>query len=258
MAPVRLVSLLVLLLAVQVAARAETLILSLSDDVVRIESNFAGDDLVVFGVIERDATTVSRGAPYEVVVTLTGPRRDMVARRKERFAGIWVNRGSQRFANAPSYYAVSGSRPLDEFTTEAQRQRLEIGTDALELSARLAGTPVIGRAREEFVEAFVRLKTAEGRIREVPDAVEFIGRNVFRVRLPLPADVPLGTYRVRAFLFAEGGLLGEAEATMQVTKFGFEQFVFETANRSGLLYGLVCVLLAIFTGWVASILFRKD
>ena len=39
---------------------------------------------------------------------------------------------------------------------------------------------------------------------------------------------------------------------------GFEQFVAETARRNGLLYGFITALMAMTTGWLASVIFRKD
>jgi hypothetical protein len=39
---------------------------------------------------------------------------------------------------------------------------------------------------------------------------------------------------------------------------GFEQFVATTARQNGLVYGLVTAVMALMTGWIASIVFRKD
>ena len=39
---------------------------------------------------------------------------------------------------------------------------------------------------------------------------------------------------------------------------GFEQFVADAAREHGLLYGLVTALMALLTGWFASVVFRRD
>jgi len=38
---------------------------------------------------------------------------------------------------------------------------------------------------------------------------------------------------------------------------GFERFVANSAKEYSLLYGLVCVILAVFTGWLSGVVFRR-
>ena len=42
------------------------------------------------------------------------------------------------------------------------------------------------------------------------------------------------------------------------SELGFEQFVANTARNNGFAYGLVTAMMALMTGWMASIVFRKD
>ena len=73
------------------AAAAERLVVSLSNHRVAVTSNFVGEELVLFGTIEPDPTTSPLRPPYDLVVTVTGPRQTIRTRRKERMLGIWVN-----------------------------------------------------------------------------------------------------------------------------------------------------------------------
>ena len=50
----------------------------------------------------------------------------------------------------------------------------------------------------------------------------------------------------------------QTETAFEIVKVGFEQFVATTARQDGLLYGLVTAFMALMTGWMASIVFRKD
>src|SRR5262249_25224409 len=101
-------------LALSVApAASERLIASISNHRVMVTSSFTGDELVLFGGIEPDATSRSRRGGYDLVVTVSGPRQSLVTYRKGRMLGIWVNADSRVFENAPSYYAVLSNRPLD-------------------------------------------------------------------------------------------------------------------------------------------------
>src|SRR6185312_14729784 len=82
-------------------AAAERLVVSLSNHRVAVTSNFDGEDLVLFGTIEPDAARTPLRPPYDLVVTVTGPRMTLRTRRKERMLGIWVNVDSREFVRVP-------------------------------------------------------------------------------------------------------------------------------------------------------------
>jgi len=48
------------------------------------------------------------------------------------------------------------------------------------------------------------------------------------------------------------------ETAFEIVKVGFEQFVATSARQNGFVYGLVTTAMALMTGWMASIVFRKD
>jgi uncharacterized protein (TIGR02186 family) len=81
---------------------------------------------------------------------------------------------------------------------------------------------------------------------------------MFRTNIPLPANIPVGNYSVKSFLFQNGELVSQTEEVLRVGKIGFEQVTFELAREYSLIYGLLAVALAIFTGWLAGVIFRKD
>src|SRR6185295_15197845 len=86
-------------------ATAERLVISLSNHRVAVTSNFVGEELVLFGTIEPDPVTSARHPPYDLVVTVTGPRQTLRTRRKQRVLGNWVNVDSREFVSVPSYLA---------------------------------------------------------------------------------------------------------------------------------------------------------
>ncbi len=254
----RLLTLLVLVvLATVPRAAAEELIVALSTNDIRIDSDFSGDTITVFGVIERDEATVSRGAPYDLVVLVRGPDQVVVARRKEPLLFLWVNRESETFTAAPSYYALSATRPLEEIAPPQLLARLGLGFDHIPLHVV---EPPEGLVDPDFRDAFVRLRLEAGLFSQSVGAIDFMGASnaVFRSAAWIPSNVPHGSYSVEVFLFSGGAFLAHEEVELNVTKVGLEQFMFEAANSHALLYGLACVLLAMFSGWLAGIIFRRD
>jgi uncharacterized protein (TIGR02186 family) len=255
---------LMLMLAIVLAASgarpalAERLVVSLSNHRVQITSNFVGEDLVLFGTVEPDPGKSARHASYDLVVTVTGPRQSFRTRRKERVLGIWVNTASREFVRVPSYLAVLSNRPFAQITDPETLRRQQIGLDNFLLPQRI-GPDIADTVRDDpFRLAFVRLESEQGLYREIGNGVTFLTPMVFRAAIPLPADVPTGTYGIDVKLFAGGAMIAHTTSALEVIKAGFEQYVAEAAASNGLLYGIATTLMALAIGWIASVVFRRD
>jgi uncharacterized protein (TIGR02186 family) len=239
-------------------ARAERLIASVSNHRVTITPEYTGDELVLFGSIERDADTPPNRGSYDLVVTVSGPRMTMVTRRKEKKLGIWINTDSREFINVPSYLAVFANRPINSLASAEIQRRQQLGLTNIILTQRVAGDFADVVPNDPFRVAFVRLRAQHGLYLEAASAVTFLTPTLFRAGIPLPPEVPTGTYDIDIKLFANGALVTRTETAFEIVKVGFEQFVADAARRNSLLYGLMTALMALATGWLASVIFRKD
>lgn len=246
-----------LLLALAAPAQAEGLVLSLSKSRVTITSSFAGESIVLFGVIGADeASRDSR--LYDVVVTVRGPNESFVTWRKERRLGLWVNVDSRSFLAAPSYLAVLSNRdPALMADAEVLRQE-QAGFANNHLLQRVGSDYADVVAGDPFRQAFLRVKQAQGLYVEKTDGVEFIAPHVFRAAIPIPGTAPIGTYDVVVKTFADGALSERGALTLEVAKIDFEQTVASTAQGHPWLYGIVTALGALAVGFIANVAFRRD
>ena len=254
--PIVAAVLLLALLLGGLPAGAETLVTSLSSHRVLITSNYTGTSIAVFGAIERDAQTVSRATPYDVVVTVRGPRQSLVVREKEPLGPVWINQEQQKFPDVPSYLGVFSSRPLAEITGPALRIRQKIGLEAIVHAADF--TLDRGQADEPFREALLRLKLREALYLQNERGVAFLTPSIFHTAVPLPATAPPGNYDVEVTLFTDTVILARTQTSFELVKTGFEQQVGEIARDWAPLYGATTAAVAILFGWFASVVFRRD
>lgn len=240
------------------AARSERLVASLSNHRVQVTSNFTGEELVLFGGIEVDGATLPRRSGYDIVVTVAGPRQTVVTFRKQRMLGIWVNSDARVFEDSPAYVAVLSNRPLDSIASSETLRRLQIGLENIPLLQRASVNIAEAGSDDPFRMAFIKIRSDQGLYREVSNGVTFLAPALFRASIPLPADVPVGTYEVDVRLFADGSQIARTPAPFEVYKSGIEQTVTTAARDHGILYGLLVASMALLTGWLASVVFRRD
>lgn len=238
-------------------ARAETLVLSLSSDKIAITSNFTGADIAIFGAVERDATTISRAAAYDVVVSVRGPRGSLAVREKSRVGPMWLITDQRRYIAIPAFIATLSNRPLQEIAGEEMRRKITLGVDAL-VPPQGRRTDIFDPDEPNFRQALMRLRREEGLFVEHGDAAEFLTPSLFRATLRIPGIAPLGRYDVDVTLLSDGVPLARQSAHFNVIKGGLEQRLATAAREQPWSYGLATALMAVFLGWIATIIFRRD
>ncbi|MBZ9705788.1 TIGR02186 family protein [Mesorhizobium sp. B2-1-8] len=234
----------------------ESIQIGLSTDAVSITAGFSGADLTIFGSLENPDPLVARQGRYDVIVVLEGPPKPVVVRRKDRVLGVWVNLDSETFENVPVSYSVATTRPLQDITEPNSYRQLSLGASNLYMQPADAGDSPA--TIEEFTAALRERKTATGLYSENVGGVQFLSQNLFRATVRLAPNVPVGTHKARAFLFKSGLFVKESSAQLEIRKSGFEQSIFRVAHDYSFLYGVFAISLAMVTGWLGRLVFRKD
>ncbi|HET6468292.1 MAG TPA: TIGR02186 family protein [Geminicoccaceae bacterium] len=230
------------------SARATGLVADLSHHLIAITTAFSGTDVLLFGAVDQP--------PGDVAVVIKGPPEDETVRRKSRVGFVWLNTQELRFRDVPGYYAVASSRPLDEIAAPHVRQRHELGVENLRL--RLGAGETADEAElAAFQRALIRNKQRQRLYSTDAGEVTFLGDTLFRTRLAFPANVPPGSYQVQVLQFRNGSVVNAQSSVLVISKVGLEAELYDVAQQRAGLYGLGSILLAIFAGWSASVMFSK-
>ena len=233
-------------------ATGEEIVAGLSQNRVSITADFDGSELIIYGAVKRDAP-IPEGSPLEVIVTVEGPSAPLIIRRKERVAGIWINRDKVLVDAAPSFYAVVTTGPLDSILSKTEDLRHRI---SIPRAIRAVGLASEAPDSQDFIDSILRIRLAEDRYRLLQGRVEFVEETLFRADVVLPANLTEGDYLVRLYITRDGAVIDTQERIIGVRKEGLERFLYNLAQEQPLIYGLLALAIAAIAGWAASAAFR--
>ncbi len=226
---------------------------------LEVTTGFTGHEIVVFGAIDNSQAPKEQAGYYDVVVVVEGTPFPVVVRRKSDVAGVWINTSSVTFGSVPSYYAIASTRPIEEIAGPAVLERHAIGPRHIKMTPS-ASTRSAFKDYElaAFRAAVVRLKKKDDLYVLEPNGVTFAGRSLFRSTIALPANVPVGPLVARTYLFHDGEVVSAHIARVTLHRAGIEWLVHNFAFVYPLSYGLVAVLIAVGSGLLASVYFRRQ
>lgn len=197
-----------------------------------MDAHFTGSRLFIFGV---------RGEPGDVVVIVRGPMKNYIVRKKENFAGLWINYGRMKLYGVPAFYTVSASKPLYELGSPEILRPLGIGEYQV--------MPAHGG---RFTDAFLEYKRAEQHYATSADTFGFVGDALFKTAVDFPDTTPPGQYAAEIYLLRDGKVAGMQTLPIEVTKVGLDAWIYRMAHEWPALYGLSAIALAALVGWLAG------
>jgi uncharacterized protein (TIGR02186 family) len=236
-------------------ARAERLVSQLSTDLIEITSSYDGEQ---HHILWQHRTRYGRGAAVRHRHIQCRHRRhrpiDQSGRAPEDTQlGVWLNTDQVVFEYFPSFFHVLASDQLLDITnptTLAVENILPEAQPDVQDEAGWWKSSVFGRE-------LVRLMTEKGFFGLHENAVQFLSNTFYTARLTLPSEAPPGPYLATTYVFKNGEIVAQRAEGFAVRKTGFERFIAISATQQPFFYGLVCVILALFTGWLGGVIFKR-
>ncbi|WP_020590537.1 TIGR02186 family protein [Kiloniella laminariae] len=242
----RILFLLTVLIFIAHPKQSRAIEVDLSSHLVAITAGFSGDKILLFGSIN---------SPGEVLVVVRGPDADFKMHRKEQVAGIWMNTATMRFEKIPSFYAIAGTGPLEEIASPTTRALNGIGFDHIGLE--LPVTKAAGGIAEQWKDSLLRNLLRAGNYQLASAEIVFLGEHLFKTEFELPANVPTGSYSVSVYHLREGQIIDARTTPLSVSKIGVEAEIYDYAHHQGTMYGILAIVIALVSGWMGHLAFRK-
>lgn len=253
-------TLLLLFVSISLEARAQTTLtgvdsnqlitIDLSEDHIDIHSGFAGTSVTLFGVQKHAG---------DIVVVMSGPKMQKILREKSSVAGFWLTTSSVRFIDTPGYYAVASSRNLTQIAPRDILAKHSIGLDFLEPRALderdYDRDPLL---LNRYQDSFIQTQQLNGLFVMRTEDIEYISDELFKLKLWFPSNIPVGEYKVDAFLFSDGEMIGHHHRDFLTVRAGFNASVKYFSEDRPWLYASLMIFIAVSSGWLATILLRRD
>ncbi len=220
---------------------ADGLTAELSHAHVEITSHFTGKKILVYGV---------RSHSGVVIVKLVSPPEEINLSRKIRIGPFWVDGAKVSVRGAPAIAYLLSSKPLDRALSPQQRARYGLTLADVLKGARAHAPP---GALPHWRAELLALKRRAGYYRLDGHAVNLVNRHLFRAVFDLPADVPIGRYRIEVYLARGGRVVAHDELRLAVLQPSFERRLARTAHDRSWAFGVGVTLLALASGLGLSI-----
>lgn len=233
-------------------AIAERLVAQLSKEEVAITANFDGSEIFIYGAIKHDVSDKII-SPLEVVITVSGPTEKLYVRKKSKHALIWLNTETIEIDSAPSFYAVASTGNLKEIINNTENLKHKISIREV---IRSIGNPATIKNPTDFTEGLIRIRNQNNLYQDLDNSISLTDETLFATTINLPSNLVEGEYTIRFLLARDGKVIDQLSTTIPVNKVGLERWIFDLSRQQPLIYGLLSLFIAIFSGWLASAVFR--
>jgi len=244
---VKIISMMVFAYIVYLPALHAALDIDISEPKLQITTGFTGDQLTLFG------TAFPKG---DVVILVKGPKKDTTIRRKANIFGLWLHGRSMTFRDVWGYYNVASSKPIDDIASSDVIEHHKMGLNSLDFIPEDLDEKKTQVNR--FTEALIQSKQLQGLYALTPNAVDFLNDNLFKTKIEMPANVPLGDYEIQAFLFQDGQLIDQEVHPFHIEQVGFAAIIHDFAYDYPFYYGVSVILLALLSSFMAVLLLRRE
>ena len=234
----------VVLFAKLIAAEAY---FDLSDHNIKIETDFVGKEIIIFGILEDN---------QETLITIKGPEKNSKIQKKERILGFWFNTKQITYNKIPSIFFIASSAKIKDILPISTLIKEELSFDYL-LENKISQRNFISdTSLETWKENFVRIKKNKNLFKEYK--IEKIENKLFQTRIFFPSDSIPGDYLVNVYQIKNNLILNKKEKKIILAKSGIGSRIYDFAHKNSAAYGLFAVIFAILSGLLAATLFRRS
>ena len=218
----------------------------LSESEIKIETDFNGKEIIIFGILNEDQDTL---------ITIKGPEKKALIQKKERILGFWFNTKQITYDKIPSIFFIASSAKLEDILPMSTIIKEELSFDLL-LENKLSQRNFISDVSlQNWKDNFVRIKKNKNLFKKYK--VAKIENKLFQTRVFFPAESIPGKYKVQVYQIKNNIILNKKEKILTLQKSGIGSQIYNFAHNNSSAYGFFTIVFAVLSGFLAATLFRR-
>ena len=218
----------------------------ISENNIKIETNFIGKEVIIFGILNDD---------QETIMTIKGPEKNAVIQKKERILGFWFNTKKIIYNEIPSIFFIASSNKIKDILPTSSIIKNELSFNYLLENKTSQRNFISDVSLEAWKNNFVRIKKNKNLFKEY--SIEKIDNKLFQTRVFFPAKSIPGEYKVNVYQIKNNLILDNKERIITLKKSGIGNHIYNFAHNNAAAYGLFAIIFAILSGFLAATLFRR-
>ena len=219
----------------------------ISENNIKIETNFIGKEVIVFGILNDD---------QETIMTIKGPEKNALIQKKERILGFWFNTKKITYNQIPSIFFIASSNEIEDILPTSTIIKEELSFDYLLENKTSQRNFISDISLDTWKSNFVRIKKNKNLFKEYE--IENIDNKLFQTRIFFPAKSIPGEYKVNVYQIKDNLILNKKEKVITLKKSGIGNQIYNFAHKNAAAYGLFAIIFAVLSGFLAATLFRRS
>ena len=219
----------------------------ISENNIKIETNFIGKEVIIFGILNDD---------QETIMTIKGPEKNALIQKKERILGFWFNTKKITYNQIPSIFFIASSNEIEDILPTSTIIKEELSFDYLLENKTSQRNFISDISLDTWKSNFVRIKKNKNLLKEYE--IENIDNKLFQTRIFFPAKSIPGEYKVNVYQIKDNLILNNKEKVITLKKSGIGNQIYNFAHKNAAAYGLFAIIFAVLSGFLAATLFRRS
>ena len=219
----------------------------ISENNIKIETNFIGKEVIIFGILNDD---------QETIMTIKGPEKNALIQKKERILGFWFNTKKITYNQIPSIFFIASSNEIEDILPTSTIIKEELSFDYLLENKTSQRNFISDISLDTWKSNFVRIKKNKNLFKEYE--IENIDNKLFQTRIFFPAKSIPGEYKVNVYQIKDNLIINNKEKVITLKKSGIGDQIYNFAHKNAAAYGLFAIIFAVLSGFLAATLFRRS
>ena len=219
----------------------------ISENNIKIETNFIGKEVIIFGILNDN---------QETIMTIKGPEKNALIQKKERILGFWFNTKKITYNQIPSIFFIASSNEIEDILPNSTIIKEELSFDYLLENKTSQRNFISDISLDTWKDNFVRIKKNKNLFKKYD--IEKIDNKLFQTRIFFPAKSIPGEYKVNVYQIKNNLILNNKEKIITLKKSGVGSQIYNFAHKNAAAYGLFAIIFAVLSGFLAATLFRRS